>query len=129
MEAIMELIPVRQVETKIQPYREVIDVQDVQFVESNTMKGHSKQFIEANTREATLQHLKNDCMIPVFSKDNELTISHVNFIETVYDAASKIFPRERINVPEIRVSHVIKGRTPEAAHKAVHELLDADKTI
>ena len=28
-------------------------------------------FIEANTIEATLQHLKNDCIIPVFAKDNE----------------------------------------------------------
>jgi hypothetical protein len=65
----------------------------------------------------------------VFSKDNELTISHVNFIETVYEAASTIFPRERINMPEIRVSHIIKGRTPDAVHKSVHELLDEDKTL
>jgi len=126
MEAIMELIPVRQTERTVQPYREVEDIQTVDF-EVNT--GHSRQFIEANTKEATMQHLKNDCIIPVFSKDNELTVSHVNFIETVYEAASKIFPRERINMPEIRVSHVIKGRTPDAVHKSVHELLDEDKTL
>jgi hypothetical protein len=101
----------------------------MQVADMNVTNGHSKQFIEANTREATLQHLKNDCVIPVFSKDNEVTISHVNFIETVYDAAVKVFPRENINAPEIRVSHIIKGRTPDAVHKSVNELLDTDKTL
>ena len=32
-------------------------------------------FIEANTKEVSVGHLKNDCIIPVFSKDNEITIS------------------------------------------------------
>jgi len=110
----------------MQLLREAEDMQTANF-EVNT--GHSRQFIEANTREATLQHLKQDCVIPVFSRDNAVTISHVNFIETVYDAAVRVFPRERINTPEIRVSHVIKGRTPEAVHKSVNELLDEDKTL
>ena len=44
-------------------------------------------FIEANTIEASLEHLRNDCIIPVFAKDNEATLSHVAFIETVQDAA------------------------------------------
>jgi len=123
---VMELIPVRQTERIIQPTREVENVQVEDF---EVIAGHSKQFIEANTKEITLQHLRNDCIIPVFSKDNELTISHNSFIETVFEAANKIFPRERINTPEIRVSHVIKGRTPEAAYKSVNELLDTDKTI
>ena len=122
----MELMPVKQIERTIRPYREV---EDIQIADLDVISGHSKQFIEANTKEASLHHLKNDCVIPVFSKDNEITISHVNFIETVFDAASKVFPRERINTPEIRVSHVIKGRTPDAVHKPVHELLDEDKTL
>ena len=29
-------------------------------------------FIEANTQEVDLHHLLNDCITPVFSKDNEL---------------------------------------------------------
>ena len=128
MEAIMELIPinVRKRETAIQPYQEIEDAQVEDF---EIIQGHSKQFIEANTKETSLQHLKKDCIIPVFSKDNELTISHVNFIETVFEAASKVFPKENIKSPEIRVSHVIKGRTPEAVHKSVNELQDRDKTI
>ena len=48
-------------------------------------------FIEANTKEVSVGHLKNDCIIPVFSKDNEITISHHSFIEAVYDAANEVF--------------------------------------
>lgn len=86
-------------------------------------------FIEANTKEVTIEHLRNDCIIPVFSKDNEVTISHPNFIESVWEAASRVFPNEGIEPPEIRVSHIIKGRTPEAIHKSVKDLQDEDKTI
>ncbi len=86
-------------------------------------------FIEANTREVNIEHLKKDCVVPVFSKDNEMTISHPLFIETVWEAANHVFSRERIEEPSIRVSHVIKGRTPEAIHKPVRDLLDEDKTI
>lgn len=86
-------------------------------------------FIEANTKEVTIEHLKGDCIVPVFSKDNEITISHPNFIESVWEAANRIFPNESIELPEIRVSHIIKGRTPEAIHKPVKELLEEDKTI
>ena len=86
-------------------------------------------FIEANTKEVTIEHLKNDCVVPVFSKDNEITISHPVFIESVWEAANRVFPRETIEEPAIRVSHVIKGRTPEAIHKPVKDLLETDKTI
>lgn len=86
-------------------------------------------FIEANTKEVTIEHLKDDCIVPVFSKDNEITISHPNFIETVWEAANRVFPSENIELPEIRVSHIIKGRTPEAIHKSVKDLLEEDKTI
>ena len=124
----MELTPVRQIDRKpvIQSYKEI---EEVLMADFDVIEGHSRQFIEANTKEASLQHLKNDCTVPVFSKDNEVTISHVAFIETVFEAATKIFPRERIGTPEIRVSHIIKGRTPDAVHKSVNELLDEDKTL
>ena len=29
-------------------------------------------FIEANTHEVDMRHLREDCIIPVFSKDNEV---------------------------------------------------------
>ena len=86
-------------------------------------------FIEANTKEVEMEHLTEDCIIPVFSKDNEVTISHQSFIDTVLDAANEVFPRELISDPVIRVSHVVKGRIPEAIHKPVSQLLESDKTI
>lgn len=67
--------------------------------------------------------------MPVFSKDNELTISHPAFIETVAEAVSTFYNGETIESPEIRVSHIIKGRIPEAIHKPANQLLESDKTI
>lgn len=86
-------------------------------------------FIEANTQKVTLEHLKNDCVIPVFSKDNETTISHFEFIETLQELARGLYPNKNILRPDIRVSHVIKGRTPSAIGKPVKELLEREKTI
>ena len=48
--------------------------------EETTKVKKVNHFIEANTMEIDLLHLKNDCIVPVFSKDNELTISHNAFI-------------------------------------------------
>ena len=89
----------------------------------------ANHFIEANTQEATLHHLKHDCITPVFSKDNELTINHAAFVETIQDAAQSFFSGERVEQADIRVSHIIKGRIPEAIHKPANQLLESDKTI
>lgn len=86
-------------------------------------------FIEANTKEVDLSHLTNECIVPVFSKDNELTISHPAFIETVAGAVSTFYNGETIETPDIRVSHIVKGRIPEAIHKPANQLLESDKTI
>lgn len=86
-------------------------------------------FIEANTTTINLTHLKRDCIIPVFSKDNETTISHQQFIETMQECTAIAFPKERVGEPDIKVSHTIKGRIPEAIGKAAKELLKHEKTI
>jgi len=99
------------------------------IVEETTTTKNAKHFIEANTEEATLNHLQHECITPVFSKDNELTINHAAFIETIQDAANSFFSGETIDSPEIRVSHVIKGRIPEAVRKPANQLLESDKTI
>lgn len=103
------------------------------FVDRTTtlldVKSYDKPFIEANTTEVDLNHLKHDCIIPVFSKDNEKTIAHQEFIEIVINTIMKLFPHHSISTPEIRVSHQIKGRTPDAIHKSVKDLLDHEKTI
>ena len=31
----------------------------------------TRHFIEANTKPVDMAHLKNDCVVPVFSKDND----------------------------------------------------------
>lgn len=86
-------------------------------------------FIEANTSEVDLQHLRKDCITPVFAKDNELTINHAQFVETVQEAVNDFFCGETVDNANIRVSHIIKGRTPDALHKKANELLESDKTI
>ncbi|MGG7035355.1 MAG: DUF3871 family protein [Flavobacterium sp.] len=87
-----------------------------------------KPFIEANTTEINLAHLKNNCVIPVFSKDNERTIAHQEFIEIVQGCTSSVFPNHIFDKPEIRVSHEIKGRIPEAIHKQAKDLLEQERT-
>lgn len=91
--------------------------------------GKRSPFIEANTVEVTMNHLNEDCIIPVFSKDNEVCISHQTFIENVYDAAKDFYKGEIVEEPVVRVSHIIKGRIPEAIHKPVIELTDSDRTM
>jgi len=85
-------------------------------------------FIEANTKEVSLSTLKHDCIIPVFSKDNEKTLAHQEFIEIAQDCVGKVFSHHTIEVPEVRVSHQIKGRTADAIYKPVKELLEHEKT-
>lgn len=92
-------------------------------------KSERKPFIESNTLEAELSHLEKDCIIPVFAKDNERTISHQEFIFTAIEAVQKAIPNYTVDLPEIRVSHQIKGRIPSAIHKPAKDLLDNEKTI
>ena len=103
---IMQLQPVRA--NLIYPNRNKVDNPYIQTVEPieiintgiistnpveadsiSTREGNKLPFIEANTKEATMQYLKEECITPVFSKDNEVTISHSSFIETVWEAANK----------------------------------------
>lgn len=93
----------------------------------NTVK-LTKHFIEANTVEVTLEHLLDECVTPVFAKDNELTISHPSFIHIVEDATRDFFKGEQVDAPLIRASHIIKGRIPSAIHKPANQLLESDKT-
>ena len=86
-------------------------------------------FIEANTINVSLFHLKNECVIPVFAKDNEQTISHQEFVDISLSIAKSYYPNEIIENPEIRVSHQVKGRTPDAIHIPAKELQDNQKTL
>jgi len=88
-----------------------------------------KHFITANTIAGDLKEMKDHHLIPVFSKDNEPTISHTDFIETVQELTADIYGGEHILKPIVRLSHPIKGRVPEAKNKAASELFEWEKTI
>jgi hypothetical protein len=100
-----------------------------QVIDNREVINKSSGFIEANTQKVTLEHLKNDCIIPVFSKDNESTISHFQFINKAYDVVREMFPDFTPAEPDIRVSHNIKGRIPSAIEKPAKELLESEKTL
>ncbi|WP_147678661.1 DUF3871 family protein [Algibacter pacificus] len=102
-------------------------VHPLQIPSENKVYPHNP-FIEANTKEVSLSTLKHDCIIPVFSKDNEKTLAHQEFIEIAQDCVGKVFSHHTIEVPEVRVSHQIKGRTADAIYKPVKELLEHEKT-
>ena len=87
----------------------------------------SVNFLEANTNAITLEELSEQCVVPTWA-NQELTISHQDFINTVHDAACNVFAGETINSPEIRVSHIVRGRIPSALGKRSSELLDSEKT-
>jgi hypothetical protein len=103
---------------------EDVEIAEV-MVEPQVASG--RNFIESNTTEVTVSHLKNDCIIPVF-RDNEKTVSHYEFINAVNFATREHFGNLDIMSPQIRVSHPINGRIPSALQKKVHELEDYEKT-
>ena len=86
------------------------------------------RFIEANTEQVSLSHLKSECIIPNYS-DSESTIAHSEFIEATSEVVHSNFSGARILKPNIRISHVIKGRVPSAIGKSVKELRPEEKTI
>jgi len=87
-----------------------------------------KPFIEANTIELGYKEIKEKHIVPVFAKNNEPAISHAEFIDVVSEAATTCFGNTSPST-DVRISHPIKGRIPEAIHKSAKELLENEKTI
>lgn len=87
----------------------------------------SVNFLEANTDAITMDELVNKCVVPTWA-NQELTIAHQDFISCVHDAACSFYAGERVNTPEIRVSHIVRGRTPQSLGKKASELLECEKT-
>jgi hypothetical protein len=113
----MELIKVNTkpvvTQVELEPVRETSDI----------------HFLAANTVPVNINELKDKHTIPVFAKDNESTISHQEFIESVTYVADRIFGGETILKPAVRVSHPIKGRIPSAVGKPAKELQEHEKTL
>ena len=101
---------------------------DNQVISEDDVTISQGNFIEANTEKVSLSHLKKECIIPVYS-DNESIISHAQFIDATKEVVQASFLGERILEPNIRISHVIKGRLPSAIGKPVKELRPEEKTI
>ena len=80
-------------------------------------------FIESNTQQVSLHHLKMESIIPHFI-DNEPSISHAQFIEATKEVVSSYFVEERVLEPNIRASHVIKGRVPSAIGKKRQSIIN-----
>ena len=98
-------------------------------VEEIEVVSSSKPFIEANTIGGNLYEINNHHIIPVFVKENEPVISHGEFIDAAMQALSEVYAGETILRPNIRLSHPIKGRIPEARNKPAIDLLEHEKTL
>lgn len=129
----MELTKVRTEQEHIEKNHpaQALLAQEESFIDMSTQRVApiiKSPFIEANTEEVSLSHLKTKNIIPVWSKDNEITLSHQEFIETAINAVTTIFPNEHLETPEIRVSHQIKGRTPDALYIPAKDLQEHQRT-
>ena len=97
--------------------------------EEQVIQSDRKNFIEANTLQVDLEHLKNECIVPVFSKDNECTISHFEFIKYTEDVITNVLSNNIQLEEQIRVSHMVKGRIPSAIGKPAKDLTEQEKTL
>jgi hypothetical protein len=82
----------------------------------------SKPFIEANTTSVSLQELSKEHLIPVYATTNEPLISHADFINAVKEIVDDVYQMEQVLEPNIRISHEVLGRIPEAKNKKPAEL-------
>jgi len=88
-----------------------------------------QSFIVANTVEGNKDEISRNHIIPVFTKDNETLISHTDFIDLTSEVVGKLYEGETILSPQVRLSHPVKGRVPEAKDKPAHLLLEWEKTL
>ena len=104
-------------ETRLTKYQ---DVEDAVIIDQPEEK---KAFILGNTRGIELQNLQDDYLVPVFSRDNVETISHNDFINTVFDAAQTFYQGQQFLEPNIRVSHEMKLRTRKSNRRRFRLIL------
>ena len=94
-----------------------------------SISSSSQPFIEANTIQMSVTEMADQHIIPVWATSNEPLISHSEFINSAWEMTHKLFGREQILKPNVRVSHPIKGRIPEAKHKSASQLEPWESTI
>ena len=95
------------------PFINLDDIPEATIVDYTPVETPSNiHFLEANTDSISMDSLTTDSIVPTWG-NQELTISHQDFINTVYDAARNFLYGEFVNAPAIRVSHKVKGRIHE----------------
>ena len=102
--------------------------QIVSTISLGTAEEQSEQhpnFIESNTQGITFEELTEKNVIPTFA-DGTLTLSSGSIIKATMRAAEEVYGE--LTTPEIRLSHRVQGRTPEAINKPTSELQDEDIT-
>ena len=119
-------LPSRRIDTAVTLVNQPLQT-DQEDRRSLDIRPDRKPFIEANTNEVGLSHLEKDCIIPVFAKDNESTINHQEFIGVMQQCIQQLYGASPD--PEIRVSHIVKGRIPSAIAKPAKDLLEHEKTL
>ena len=101
-----------------------------EFAEEATIVTETRSavnFLEANTDAITIDELASKCVVPTWA-NLESTIAHQDFINCVHEATKDFYHGEVVNAPDIRVSHIVRGRTPSALGKKASELLECEKT-
>ena len=101
-----------------------------EFAEEATIVTQTRSavnFLEANTDAITIEELASKCVVPTWA-NLESTIAHQDFINCVHEATKDFYHGEVVNAPDIRVSHIVRGRTPSALGKKASELLECEKT-
>ena len=80
---------------------------DSQIISEEDITISKANFIEANTEQVTLSHLKRECIIPVYS-DNESTISHAQFIDATNEVVQANFTGTKILQPILEFPMLLK---------------------
>ena len=126
MEATLSIVPMVQKHSSFAEEAEYVNFEEVREEEKVSIKSNVN-FLEANTSEISIEELTTQCVVPTWA-NQELTISHQDFIHIVHEAACSMFAGETVNDPAIRVSHIVRGRVPSALGKKASELLECEKT-
>ena len=122
MESTLQIMPVQRISRNFGEFAE-----DATIVVEEPVVKSSVSFLDANTNPVTLEELTTQCVVPTWA-NQELTIAHQDFISCVHDAASSFYAGETVNAPDIRCSHIVRGRTPQSLGKKASELLECEKT-
>ena len=109
--------------------READSPESASFDLNGTPDSTVRAFVEANTVPTSFSEIRRDHIIPVFVKDNEPLISQADFIQVTAEAVQDVFRGEQILAPQVRVSHPIKGRIPEAKDKPAAQLHEWERTL